>query len=86
MSAIVPNSARPAADILSAVHFDHSGEFLATGDRGGRVVIFKKSDGGKSKVRRFHKDKFCILHFVVRWLRSLYQCGKTLMLQTSYKK
>lgn len=57
VSAIVPNSAQPAADILSAVHFDPSGEYLATGDRGGRVVIFKKSDGGKSKVRRCYKGK-----------------------------
>lgn len=38
-----------AADILSAVSFDQSGEYFATGDRGGRVVIFKKS-GGKAKV------------------------------------
>ncbi len=33
------------ADILSAVQFDDKGEYLATGDRGGRVVIFKKGSG-----------------------------------------
>lgn len=43
-----PNS---SADILSAVSFDQSGEYFATGDRGGRVVIFKKGDGGKAKVK-----------------------------------
>lgn len=32
----------PAADIISAVEFDHSGDFLATGDQGGRVVLFER--------------------------------------------
>eukprot|EP00730_Choanoeca_flexa_P014127 TRINITY_DN6061_c0_g1_i2.p1 TRINITY_DN6061_c0_g1~~TRINITY_DN6061_c0_g1_i2.p1 ORF type:complete len:542 (+),score=68.80 TRINITY_DN6061_c0_g1_i2:141-1628(+) len=31
------------ADIISAVRFNHDGEFLATGDRGGRVVLFERS-------------------------------------------
>lgn len=31
------------ADVLSAVEFGPTGEFLATGDKGGRVVIFKQS-------------------------------------------
>lgn len=31
-----------AADIISAVEFNHSGELLATGDRGGRIVIFQQ--------------------------------------------
>lgn len=44
-----------AADILSAVSFDQSGEYFATGDRGGRVVIFKKS-GGKAKVTILKQD------------------------------
>jgi len=30
-------------DIVSAVEFDHTGEFLAAGDRGGRVVLFQRS-------------------------------------------
>jgi serine/threonine-protein phosphatase 2A regulatory subunit B len=29
------------ADILSAVEFDQTGRYLATGDRGGRIVIFE---------------------------------------------
>eukprot|EP00887_Chlorella_sp_A99_P006675 scaffold3.g6675.t1 len=30
------------ADIISAVEFDHTGDFLATGDQGGRVVLFER--------------------------------------------
>ncbi|EFN53177.1 hypothetical protein CHLNCDRAFT_7738, partial [Chlorella variabilis] len=30
------------ADIISAVEFDHSGDYLATGDQGGRVVLFER--------------------------------------------
>ena len=40
-----------AADIISTVQFNHDGEFLATGDKGGRVVIFQR-DGTKIRVRR----------------------------------
>ena len=32
----------PVADTLTAVEFNHDGTMLATGDRGGRVVVFKK--------------------------------------------
>ena len=38
------------ADVLSAVEFDDTGDFLATGDKGGRIVIFERADAGK--VRR----------------------------------
>ena len=34
------------ADIISCVEFNHDGELLATGDKGGRVVIFQQ-DGDK---------------------------------------
>lgn len=30
-----------SADIISTVEFNYSGELLATGDKGGRVVIFQ---------------------------------------------
>lgn len=30
------------ADIISTVEFNHNGELLATGDKGGRVVIFQR--------------------------------------------
>jgi len=31
-----------AADIISCVEFNADGELLATGDKGGRVVIFQR--------------------------------------------
>ena len=34
-----------AADIISAVEFDQTGQHLATGDRGGRVVLFERLSG-----------------------------------------
>lgn len=37
------------ADIVSAVEFDDTGDFLAAGDKGGRIVLFKKDD---TKVRK----------------------------------
>lgn len=33
------------ADIISTVEFDHTGQYLATGDRGGRIVLFERENG-----------------------------------------
>lgn len=33
-----------AVDIISAIEFDRSGDYLATGDRGGRVVLFERTN------------------------------------------
>ncbi|MCO5592458.1 hypothetical protein L7F22_046460 [Adiantum nelumboides] len=41
-----------AVDIISAVEFDKSGEHLATGDRGGRLVLFERTDGKDGRVRK----------------------------------
>lgn len=41
----------PDADILSSLQFDDTGEFLATGDRGGRVVLLR-SDGDMGQPTR----------------------------------
>lgn len=38
-----------AADIISAIEFDHSGDYLATGDHGGRVVLFERTMLSKSE-------------------------------------
>eukprot|EP01105_Mastigella_eilhardi_P006879 TRINITY_DN18388_c0_g1_i1.p1 TRINITY_DN18388_c0_g1~~TRINITY_DN18388_c0_g1_i1.p1 ORF type:complete len:465 (+),score=132.73 TRINITY_DN18388_c0_g1_i1:71-1396(+) len=46
-----PADAIGQADIVSALEFDHNGEYLAAGDRGGRVVVFKKDDS-KDKARK----------------------------------
>ena len=40
------------ADIISAVEFDKSGEHLATGDRGGRVVLFERLHPSKATLVR----------------------------------
>jgi len=50
-----------AADVISAVEFDSDGSYLATGDKGGRVVLFEKvpmqqvGSGWVSAGRRFHR-------------------------------
>ncbi|XP_075849061.1 protein phosphatase 2, regulatory subunit B, gamma isoform X2 [Microcebus murinus] len=41
-----PGSGR--ADIISTVEFNHTGELLATGDKGGRVVIFQREPESKT--------------------------------------
>ena len=37
-------SSKCAADIISTVEFDHTGNYLATGDKGGRVVLFERNE------------------------------------------
>eukprot|EP00245_Coleochaete_scutata_P004418 TRINITY_DN169_c0_g1_i1.p1 TRINITY_DN169_c0_g1~~TRINITY_DN169_c0_g1_i1.p1 ORF type:complete len:524 (-),score=86.16 TRINITY_DN169_c0_g1_i1:750-2321(-) len=44
-------------DIISAIEFDKSGEHLATGDRGGRVVLFERIDGGRDTRARRELEK-----------------------------
>eukprot|EP00475_Leptophrys_vorax_P013058 TRINITY_DN19444_c1_g1_i1.p1 TRINITY_DN19444_c1_g1~~TRINITY_DN19444_c1_g1_i1.p1 ORF type:complete len:537 (+),score=27.57 TRINITY_DN19444_c1_g1_i1:289-1899(+) len=39
-------------DIISAIEFDKTGEHLATGDRGGRVVLFDRVDARDARGRR----------------------------------
>ena len=39
------------ADKLTAVQHSHSGRFLATGDKGGRVVIFERAAAEQNLVR-----------------------------------
>lgn len=46
------------ADLISCVEFNHDGELLATGDKGGRVVIFQVS------TFLYRKKHY---HFQIRW-------------------
>ncbi|XP_039116089.1 serine/threonine protein phosphatase 2A 55 kDa regulatory subunit B beta isoform-like isoform X1 [Dioscorea cayenensis subsp. rotundata] len=39
-------------DIISTIEFDKSGDYLATGDRGGRVVLFERTDVKDHEDRR----------------------------------
>lgn len=44
------------ADVISAVEFDATGDYLATGDRGGRVVLFERNEGKKSCEYKFYTE------------------------------
>jgi len=44
------------ADIISTVEFDHTGDYLATGDKGGRVVLFERNDAKKSCEYKFYTE------------------------------
>ncbi|KAJ3130452.1 protein phosphatase 2A regulatory subunit cdc55 [Nowakowskiella sp. JEL0407] len=44
------------ADIISAVEFDDTGDFLATGDKGGRVVLFERNEGKKGCEYKFYTE------------------------------
>jgi serine/threonine-protein phosphatase 2A regulatory subunit B len=39
------------ADVISCVEFNHDGDLLATGDKGGRVVIFQVRNYSYVKLR-----------------------------------
>ena len=44
------------ADVISAVEFEHTGDFLATGDRGGRVVLFERNKQKKGCEYKFYTE------------------------------
>jgi len=44
------------ADIISTVEFDHTGDYLATGDKGGRVVLFERSESKKGCEYKFYTE------------------------------
>ncbi|CAN6640057.1 protein phosphatase PP2A regulatory subunit B [Trichomonascus vanleenenianus] len=44
------------ADVISTVEFDHTGDYLATGDKGGRVVLFERNETKKGCEYRFHTE------------------------------
>ncbi|GAA5940171.1 protein phosphatase 2A regulatory subunit CDC55 [Sporobolomyces koalae] len=44
------------ADIISTVEFDHTGDYLATGDKGGRVVLFERNETKKGCEYKFYTE------------------------------
>lgn len=52
-----------AVDIISAIEFDKSGDHLATGDRGGRVVLFERTDIKDVRSFFFCKISHCMIYF-----------------------
>lgn len=49
------------ADIISTVEFNYSGDLLATGDKGGRVVIFQR----EQEVSDFKNNEVCLLKLLL---------------------
>ena len=43
-SPLIPHPPPRLADIISTVEFDSTGNYLATGDKGGRVVLFERNE------------------------------------------
>ena len=52
-----PNEEVQDADIISAVEFDRTGDWLATGDRGGRVVLFERVRQTKRASKQHPEDE-----------------------------
>ncbi|XP_050366627.1 serine/threonine protein phosphatase 2A 55 kDa regulatory subunit B beta isoform-like isoform X2 [Argentina anserina] len=44
-------------DIISAIEFDRTGDHLATGDRGGRVVLFERTDARENGAQRIDLER-----------------------------
>ncbi|CDH51402.1 protein phosphatase 2a regulatory b subunit [Lichtheimia corymbifera JMRC:FSU:9682] len=44
------------ADLITAVEFDPTGNYLATGDRSGRVVLFERNDDTQGCEYKFHTE------------------------------
>ncbi|XP_024976957.1 serine/threonine protein phosphatase 2A 55 kDa regulatory subunit B beta isoform-like isoform X2 [Cynara cardunculus var. scolymus] len=44
-------------DVISAIEFDKSGDYLAVGDRGGRVVIFEKKAGKDVTSKQYSRNE-----------------------------
>ncbi|XP_047327100.1 serine/threonine protein phosphatase 2A 55 kDa regulatory subunit B beta isoform-like [Impatiens glandulifera] len=52
------------ADIISAIEFDKTGDYLAVGDRGGRVVIFERDTAKDSLLGDYSQKQLEQLDFV----------------------
>ncbi|TXG50243.1 hypothetical protein EZV62_022767 [Acer yangbiense] len=44
-------------DIVTAIEFDKSGDYLAVGDRGGRIIIFETKNGKNTPNPHFYRDE-----------------------------
>lgn len=58
------------ADIISTVEFNHTGELLATGDKGGRVVIFQREPEVDSHLRSYTQIYSFSSQLVMQWWRN----------------
>lgn len=66
-----------AADIISTVEFNSSGELLATGDKGGRVVVFQREqevgNANNATLNMLLLKTCCCFfwHFYLNWINFL---------------
>ncbi len=58
------NFASFLADIISTVEFDNTGEFLASGDNVGRVVLFQRNN-------TVNFDLLCLLSLIFVFLKKI---------------
>ena len=63
------------ADILSTVEFDSEGDFLATGDKGGRIVVFERADSGKVSIDSNYTIGYKIF-LLTLFINTLYRVAK----------
>lgn len=73
-----------SVDIISAIEFDKTGNRLATGDKGGRVVLFERTDN-KEVLSTLHsvelfnfytvylESQNCSFQMAMRWFESLHR-------------
>lgn len=45
-------------DTITALEYNITGDFLATGDRNGRITVLKLDNEGKNEVRAFQRTSF----------------------------
>lgn len=72
-----------AVDIISAIEFDKSGEHLATGDRGGRVVLFERTDSREVRHPSLPSSDLVEMGFTTSWVY-IYSSTRLLMLSNGF--
>lgn len=58
------------ADIISTVEFNSTGELLATGDKGGRVVVFQREQEVNARMSMghpAHPANAALLTYIIRY-------------------
>ena len=71
-----PHLLTSVADIISTVEFDQTGNYLATGDKGGRVVLFERNETVSA-------DK-CLARLARLFISSLTCAEKNMRVQVPY--
>jgi WD40 repeat protein len=59
-------------DSITALEYNLNGDFLATGDRNGRITVLKLDNESKNEVLKL---KYCTLQFLIYFLRKTRKVG-----------